>query len=107
MTKIMIMDEIEVRAGEAGRFHDLYSQRYVPAAKRRGMTLESGWRTPVADIPERPATLYFIWSVPDSHAWWAMRGADYEEKRAWWLSVDDLIVQRRRRFLVNVLGEIA
>jgi hypothetical protein len=104
-SRILIMDEVEVHAGSAGAFHDAYLQRYAPGAKKRGMTLESSWRTPVADIPERPATLYFIWSVPDSQAWWAMRVGTDDEKKTWWHSVEDLILRRRRLFLTDLAGE--
>ena len=102
MPRILIMDEIEAAPGQTAILRERYASVYAPAAKRCGMTLEGGWETAVADLPERNATFFFVWSVPDIAAWWALRLCRDPDKLAWWRANDTLIARRRRRFLTDV-----
>lgn len=107
--RIFILDEIEVRPGVLADYRQRYRQRYRPAAERRGMTLENSWQSPGGrDYADRPVTLYYLWSVPDVAAWWAMRfsrTADGQDERfdklAWWRWSDRLTLRRKRSILTE------
>jgi hypothetical protein len=113
--KIYILDEIGVDHGNSVLLRDAYLQRYVPAAKARGMRLEGAWRTPPIELPDRLTTLHFLWSVPDVGGWWRMRlGAarvnldpdagieGSEDKLSWWSFVDSIASSRKRSFMVEL-----
>jgi len=105
--RVFILDEITVKPGLAAQYRELYREQYMPGAKRRGMQLEGAWQNPPGmDFPERPTTLYYLWSVEDTRAWWAMRlsrtpeGRDERfDKHAFWQRSDSLTAGRSRKFL--------
>lgn len=107
--RILILDEITVKPGLAGQYRDAYRSRYMPAARRRGMTLEGAWQNPPAqDYDELPVTLYYMWSVESVAAFWAMRMSKTEtglderfEKHAWWQESDRMTLSRSRKFLTD------
>jgi hypothetical protein len=104
---IFILDEIVVKPGLAAKYREAYRTGYAPGAKARGMRLEGAWQHPPAqDYDELPVTLYYLWSVEDVAAWWAMRmsrnpdGSDQRfEKHAWWRTSDRMTLSRKRSVL--------
>ena len=96
------MDEIDSAPGRGAELRERYARDYAPAARRCGMTLEASWQTPIAEDPERSATFYYAWSVPDVAGWWAARLARDEAKTGWWEANAALIATRRRRFLTDI-----
>jgi hypothetical protein len=114
--KIYILDEIVAGPAACAALRDGYFERYAPGAKARGMHFEGGWRTPALELPDRPATLYFLWSVAGVGDWWAMRlGAaranpeldvaieGTDEKAEWWAWVDSQAESRKRSFMVDLV----
>jgi hypothetical protein len=115
--KIYILDEIVVAEAKAADLREAYFTRYVPSAQARGMSLEGAWRSPAVALADRQCTLRFLWSVPDTAGWWAMRlGAARantsldvsiqgdDEKLVWWAHVDAIATERKRTFMVNIAG---
>jgi hypothetical protein len=111
--RILILDEIEAIPGMAAQVREAYRQAYAPAAKARGMTLEAAWQHPPAiDIPELPATLFWLWSVEGEAGWWKQRlsrradGSDErEDKLAFWQGLAPMIAGRKRRMLTDQGGD--
>jgi hypothetical protein len=107
VTRISILDEIVARPGKADAIVQAYRRDYVPGAARRGMHLDGAWRNPpMQDFDGTPTTLYFLWSVADLNAWWAMRlsrtpdGRDERfEKLAFWQELDAMALNRKRSLL--------
>lgn len=107
--RIFILDEIVVKPGQLAAYREAYRTHYRPAAERRGMTLENAWQSPAGrDYDTLPVTLYYVWSVADVDAWWAMRfsrtpeGLDERfEKHGWWQWSDAMTLSRNRRTLTQ------
>src|ERR1700712_1855867 len=105
--RILILDEIDVKPGLTAAYRDAYRRDYMPAAERRGMTLIGAWQNPPGlDYDELSATLYYLWSIENIAAWWAMRfsrdadGVDERfEKLAWWQDSDRMTLRRQRKLL--------
>lgn len=105
--KVLILDEIVVKPGCAAQYRAAYRQRYMPAARRRGMSLAGEWQNPpLQDFDELEMTLFFLWSVDGVDGWWQQRfsrmpdGSDERfEKHAFWQSVAAMTVSRRRLML--------
>lgn len=115
--KIYILDEIVVPQADSSRLRDAYVERYVPAARSRGMHLEGAWRSPPIELAGWTTTLHFLWSVPDVAGWWRMRlgaaradaardvGIEGDgEKIAWWSFVDSIATSRKRTFMIDIWG---
>lgn len=111
--RILILDEITVKPGMAATYRAFYRREYMPGATRRGMRLDGAWQNPPGqDIAELETTLFYLWSVENLDAWWAMRrsrlanGTDERfEKHAFWQSSDLMTVRRSRRFLTSQPAE--
>jgi hypothetical protein len=101
MGRIYILDEVEPLPGRIAAYRDAYLAQYAPAARERGMTLESVRQSPAIELPEGGTVLEFLWSVPDLDGWWRMRFTGEADKQAWWSRSDTLARTRRRRFLVD------
>ena len=107
--RIYILDEIEVKPGHTAKVRTVYRTRYQPGAKARGMVLEAEWQNPPAiDVPELPATLFYLWSVEGTAGWWRQRlsrkadGSDERgDKHAFWQSIEPLLLGRKRRMLTD------
>jgi hypothetical protein len=112
--KIYILDEIVVRQADRASLATAYMRDYVPSAQLRGMTLEGSWLTPPIELPGREITLFYLWSVAGPAEWWGMRLGQAranpeldvqiegdEEKTRWWRWVDDRVISRKRRFMVD------
>ncbi|MFV8817884.1 hypothetical protein [Haliea sp. E17] len=105
--RVYILDEITVKPGVCQQYQALYRDEYMPEARRRGMRLEGAWQhPPVEEFAGHATTLYYLWSVEDVPAWWAMRlsrspdGTDERlAKLAWWQKNDALTERRERKFL--------
>ena len=109
--QILIMDEIVVKPGLAGQFDKAYRSEYRSDAEKRGMKLEQSWQNPPGFTPgEVPITFYYVWSVEGVDGWWKMRitkradGSDARyDKLAWWQSIGDLIENRKRVLLTEII----
>ena len=101
--KIHVLDELTVEPSNLAAVRRLMAEGYMTGASERGMTLEQTWLTPPIGLFDQPNTLVYLWSVPDAAAWWAMRGAAGRDPSVaeFWAEVDDLCVERQRRFLMN------
>jgi hypothetical protein len=117
MSKIYILDELVVRQADRAGISAAYSKEYIPSAQLRGMTLEGSWLTPPIELPGREMTLFYLWSVAGPGEWWGMRLGQAranpdldvqiegdEEKTRWWRWVDDRVISRKRRFMVDQPG---
>ena len=111
--KVFILDEIVTKAGMAAAYRDAYLERYAPAARGRGMTLESVRLTPPLELIEGCNTLHFLWSVENAAAFWGMRlggtgdrpfDPSGREKAVWWEESKDMTVSRRRSVLVDYIA---
>jgi hypothetical protein len=111
--RVLILDEVMVKPGLAGEYRSAYRERYIPAAERRGMSLQGAWQSPpMLDVDELPTTLYYLWSVEDVAGWWSMRlsrlpggGDERFEKQAWWQESDRMTLSRKRTMLSDQPGE--
>ncbi len=107
--RVLILDEIDVKPGMARAVREAYAAAYRPAAEARGMVLEAAWQHPPAiDVPELPATLFYLWAVEDEAGWWRQRlsrspeGVDEREaKLAFWQSIAPMTTGRKRRTLTD------
>ena len=103
--RIYILDEIEPRAGMLDIYRLEYLADYAPAARLRGMTLESVRQSPAVELPDGGNRLLFCWSVPDLAGWWRMRMAGEADKTRWWARSDALARTRSRRFLIDAASD--
>lgn len=107
MSRVLILDEIVVKPGQAAAYREAYRTSYRPGAEGRGMRLDGAWQSPPGqDYDELPTTLYFLWSVDGVDGWWAMRmsrkadGSDERfDKLAWWQANEHLTLSRKRSIL--------
>ena len=107
--RILILDEIDVKPGMTAHVRNAYREGYLPGAQARGMVLEAAWQHPPAiDIPELPATLFYLWSVEGEAGWWKQRlsrkpdGSDErEDKHGFWQSIAPMTLGRKRRMLTD------
>ena len=105
--RILILDEITVKPGQAAAYRQAYRRHYVPAAERRGMRLDGAWQNPpLQDLAEVATTLYYLWSVEGVAGWWAQRmsrlpdGSDERfAKLGWWQEAEAMTLSRRRTML--------
>lgn len=100
---IGILDQIEVDAAQIKALDTLFTERYLPRAQQRGMTLARRWISPPLATANTPNTLWLLWELPDIAAVWAMRfrsGAD-PDTQPFWAAVDALCVRRERHYLVD------
>lgn len=98
---IWLLDRYEVKPGRLRELQSGLESRYLPGARRRGLTLVGQWITPPLELAQQGNELLVLWSLPDREAFWRMRagsGAD-PEVRAWWAEADALVVRRERQFL--------
>lgn len=111
--RILILDEIEVMPGMTAHVREAWRTQYRPGAQARGMVLQSAWQhPPVLDIPELPATLFYLWSVEGESGWWKQRlsrrpdGSDErDDKEAFWRGIAPMVRSRKRRMLTDIEGE--
>jgi hypothetical protein len=102
---VFIVDQITAKPGMARAFIDAYTERYVPNAKGRGMTLEHSWVAPPVWLEDGSNTLFFVWSVKGGAkgVWGSLiegrRGNTLDEW--WWKDAASMIVNRERFFLSN------
>ncbi len=101
---IYILDEVTAKPGKAQQFLAAYMERYVPAAKERGMTLVHRWVSPPMWLVEESNTLCIIWTVRGAPAWWSMshQGRRNPAVAEFWSSIEPLIEKRHRSFLSDV-----
>jgi hypothetical protein len=100
---IGILDQIEVPAEQLTALQNLFTERYLPGAKLRGMNLARNWIAPPVAVPGLPNTLWILWELPDIGAWWNMRARAGSDPAivAYWAEVDKLCVKRERHYLID------
>jgi hypothetical protein len=98
---IYVLDRYAARPGRVEELRSGFEARYLPAARRRGLTLEGLWISPPLELPEQGNELFVLWSLPDEKAFWQMRFASGEDPEvlAWWRDADALVTSRERKFL--------
>jgi hypothetical protein len=99
---IWLLDSYQVKPGRLRELQAAFEARYLPTARRRGLTLVGQWVTPPLELPQGNELLV-LWSLPDEQAFWPMRfgsGTD-PEVGAWWREADALVLRRERRFLTD------
>jgi len=100
---IYLLDIYQVKPGQLRALQAAFEARYLPSARRRGLTLIGQWVTPPLELAEQGNELLVLWSLPDEQAFWPMRlgsGTD-PEVGAWWREADSLVLRRERRFLAD------
>lgn len=106
MSRIIVIDEVWPMTGQVEAYRDAYLADYAPAARRRGMTLESVMLSPPLVLAEGGNRLTFVWSLPDTPAFWAMRFADEATKHVWW-DRGATMAHRQERTLHTDFGGVA
>jgi hypothetical protein len=98
---IWLLDRYEVKPGRLRELRAAFESRYLPNARRRGLTLVGNWVTPPVELEQGGNEWLVLWSLPDREAFWKMRsgsGSD-PEVRGWWDEADALVLRRERQFL--------
>lgn len=98
---IRLLDEIVVDAAQLPALRRLLAERYLPGAATRGMTLGAEWVSPPLALHDAPNTLWLLWQLADTGAWWSMRAQAALDPTvsALWQQVDGLCLSRRRHTL--------
>jgi hypothetical protein len=97
--KIYLLHEITPKNGMVETYREAYMSRYVPGARKRGMTLELAWMTPPFHVRSGTNSLLFIWSMPSLEHWWVQRfdPTALADKEAWWFAEDVKAMTQSRR----------
>jgi hypothetical protein len=101
---IYIVDQVTSQTGAGRKFLDAYMQRYAPAARERGMTLEHTWVAPPVWLEDGSNTVFFVWSVKGvAQVWNSLVGPRRTSAAEdwWWKEAAELIAIRERFFLSN------
>ena len=97
---VLIQDRITVASGKLNVVQQLFRDRYVEPAMKRGLTLLESHVSPPLLLANGAATLWLRWQVSDVGAWWAMRAqAGTPDVANFWQAVDELCEQRERIYL--------
>jgi hypothetical protein len=101
---IHYLDRIVAKPGRAKAILELYMEKYVPAARARGMTLVHRWVSPPVWLGNQSNTLCIIWTVQGAGAWWqaAIPARRDPEVLRFWNEIEALIVSRTRSFFSDV-----
>lgn len=99
---VYVIDEIVAKPGKGKAFYDAYTQRYVPGAVDRGMTLVHRFVEPAMWLPEGMNRLFFIWSQSDPGAVWGakQRARLDPEVTRWWEEDAASLIESRQRYTV-------
>ena len=103
---IYIVDRLHCKPATGKEIFDLYTERYVPGALERGMTLVTQTVQPPIWLEDEVSnnTLTFVWSVPGMMGWAAMVGVSRydpqvsQELIAFWRDMDERLESRERTF---------
>lgn len=103
---IYIVDRLYCKPATGKEIFDLYSERYIPGALERGMTLVAQTVQPPIWLEDEVSnnTLTFVWSVPGMMGWAAMVGVSRydpqvsQELIAFWRDMDERLESRERTF---------
>lgn len=98
---IVVQDRISVAAADLPRLRALLEQRYLPAARGRGLTLVDSGVSPPLDRGRQPCTFWLRWQLADVGAFWTMRAMAGMDPgvAAFWAEVDGFCSVRTREFL--------
>jgi hypothetical protein len=98
---VYILDQVTPKPGMAKQFLDTYMEKYAPAARERGMTLEKVLVAPPMWLEDQSNQLFIMWSVQGPAAWWGMshQGRRNPAVAAFWEEeAAPLILSRSRCF---------
>lgn len=101
---IFVVDCIIPQPGRGAEVLGYYLDRYAPVAQQRGLALQHKWVSPPVWLEgEQANTLYFVWSVSGTAAYWAA-----EAQARWdpttpdfWSDLDPMIQSRTRQVLAE------
>lgn len=98
---IVVQDRISVQAGDVPRLRTLLAERYLPAARARGLIFQDSDISPPLDSDHYPCTVSLRWQLADIAAFWIMRGMAGMDPgvAAFWNEVDRFCMKRTREFL--------
>ena len=102
MTKVHILDEIEIAPQAIAQVLQLLEDEYLPGLPaRQTLSLQQRWVSPPVQLDGQTNTLWLLWEVTDVYGYYTMRGTADEGVIGFWAGVDRLC-QRRRR---HVMGD--
>ena len=99
---IIVQDRIALDAKDLPRLHARLQDRYLPAAKARGMEFLGSEISPPLNLARQPVTLWIRWQLADVGTFWQMRamaGMD-PSVEAFWAEVASFCYSRQREFLL-------
>lgn len=103
---IYIVDRLHCKPATGKEIFDLYTERYIPGALERGMTLVTQTVQPPIWLEDEVSnnTLTFVWSLQGMMGWAAMVGVSRydpqvsQELIAFWRDMDERLESRERTF---------
>lgn len=101
---IYIVDCIVPLAGRRREVHRHYLDVYAPTARARGLDLCHSWVSPPVWLEgDQANTLYFVWSVKGTAAYWNAEGlARWDpEGPAFWRGLEAMIQSRTRQVMAE------
>ncbi len=95
--RIVILDEVRVRAGTADAWIDRWRTDYLPAARGRGLRLRGLWTASTEDADVEVVVVQ--WSVDRVGRYWAARwlATDDPAVTAFWQWTDATVLRRARQ----------
>lgn len=98
---IVVQDKINLAAADLPRLRRLVEERYLPAARARGLVLMDSGISPPLALDRQPNTLWLRWQLADIGAFWTMRAMAGMDPgvAAFWAEVDSFCPARQRDFL--------
>ncbi|MFE7243480.1 NIPSNAP family protein [Streptomyces sp. NPDC057580] len=98
MSGVQILDTVVLPDARVAGWLRRWRTEYLPGARDRGMVAERVWRTWTG--PDT-AAVRILWSLPDSDAFYAARGASGRDPgvAAFWAHTDEIALDRDRQVL--------
>lgn len=98
---VVVQDQINLAAADLPRLRRLVEERYLPAARARGLILMDSGISPPLALGRQTNTLWLRWQLADIGAFWTMRAMAGMDAgvAAFWAEVDGFCPARQRDFL--------
>jgi len=96
---IYVLDEIVLDATHMPDILALLGRSYQPASEARGLTLLHRWTSPPVAIEDARNTLWLLWQVADTRAYYTMRASIDASALSFWSEVEALCETRRRHVM--------
>ncbi|SEJ54464.1 hypothetical protein SAMN05216201_110164 [Pseudomonas linyingensis] len=103
---IHLLDELTLDAGELKQVLHLLDEELLPGRAEPLPQLLNRWVSPPVVVPGVPSTLWLLWQLPDTPAYYSMRG-NPGSTPAVWPKLDRLCQRRRRHVLVDAQTPLA